>query len=395
MRINPILMKKGLTFIIYVCMLFTGISCNNQSTKIMTLLNKAETLTEQHPDSAFALLNEIPDAKSLKKPLYYQYFLLQIKAKDKSYQDITSDTLIFNIKEYYAEKNNFEKAAISSFYCGRVLQEQKKYKEALETYIGTEKYLNKSSNDNFKGLLQSSIGTIYYQQLLKDKAIVHFLKAEKYFHRAKNFKNEIVTCNSIGNCLLVEGKTDSAFFYYFKALSVADHYKFKREQASVREGISVAYREIEDWSRAEKFLRDAWPFEADSLGKARMSYNLARVFEQTGQHDSATYYIKKSLEYLSNRKDNYLSANIYKTWSAIEEKEHDFQEALNKYKFYSKNLIAILDENKTNAVLEVQKKYNFQVIETKNKQLLIDRQQIFMFSLALLLILIILIFSFY
>jgi DNA-binding CsgD family transcriptional regulator len=386
-------MGKLLIYIIILCVLFSGISCQNQSQRIRPILQKAETLIDHYPDSALALLNNIPDAKSLKKHLYYRYSLLQLQGKDKCNQDITSDTLIFDIRDFYIHNNDIEKGALSSFYCGRVLQEQGKFEKALETYLGTEKYLTPGISKNLKGLLQSSVGEIYYQQLLNDKAIIHFSQAETYFHQAKNVKNEIIACNSIGNCFLMQGKKDSTFIYYFKALALADNNKFKREQSILREGIGVAYREIKDLVHAEKFFREAWGFAVDSLEKARISYNLARVFVQNNHNDSATYYIQKSLKYLSGEKDVYLSANIYKTWSAFEEKEHDFQEALNMYKIYNKHLASILDQNKNSAVLEVQKKYNFQVIETRNKQLLIDRQRIFLFSLVLLFILIVLIFS--
>ena len=66
-----------------------------RSAKVEPILQNAETLIEEHPDSALVLLNEILEAHKLKKSVYYQYYLLQIQAKYKSYKDITSDTLIY------------------------------------------------------------------------------------------------------------------------------------------------------------------------------------------------------------------------------------------------------------------------------------------------------------
>src|SRR5690606_1065447 len=96
---------------------------------------------------------------------------------------------------------------------------------------------------------------------------------------------------------------------------------------------------------------------------------------QQGNNDSAIYHLQKALTYLPLAPDNSLVANIYRTWSAIEEKEQDFQSALEKFKLYNKHLAQIISENKNSAILEIEAKYNFQLIENKNKQLLIERQR--------------------
>ncbi len=387
-------MKKGISILIYLGFLILGISCQNQSVRVEPMLQKAESLVEQHPDSALLILDEITNAQKLKKALYYRYYLVQIQAKDKSYEDITSDTLVFIIQNYYDKKNDYEMAALATFYCGRVRQEQKRYEQALHTYLDGEKYLLKSSNNNLKGLFQSAIGQVYYKQFLKDEAIAHFKLAESFFHQAGNHKNEIISNNFIGNCLLMQKKTDSAFVYYFKALAIADKQQIKSQQAEIRQNLGVAYRELKDWGQAETFFKEAMKFSSDSLNKARLFSNLARLFELKGKNDSAIYHLQKALTYLPREQHNSLAANIYKTWSAIEEKTMDFENALEKYKLYNKHLAQIISENKNSAILEIEAKYNFQLIENKNKQLLIERQKILILSLSLLLVLVVLILLF-
>lgn len=388
-------MKKGISILIYLGFLILSISCLNQAERVVPILQKAETLVEQYPDSALVLLNGIPEAHKLKKALYYQYYLLQIQAKDKSYKDITSDTLIFNIQKYYHNKNNIEKAALASFYCGRVSQEQKNYEKALQTYLGAEKYLSNIKNENLKGLFQSSIGQVYYKQLLHEKAAVHYKLAKGYFQQAENYKNEIIVSNLIGNCLLMQEKKDSAFLYYYEALALADEHEYKSQQAKTRVGLGVAYREIGKWEQSETFFREAWPFSNDSLHMARLSANLARLFELQGKNDSAIYHLQKALSYLPQEQNNSLATNIYKTWSAIEEKAQDFQSALEKYKLYSDYLALIFDENRNRDVIEVEKKYNYQLVQNRNKQLLIERQRILLLSSGLLLVFLVFIFFIY
>ncbi len=375
-------------------LLFTGISCTMQSAKVEPILQKLEILVEQYPDSALVLLNEIPEAHKLKKSVYYQYYLLLIQAKDKSYKDITSDTLIFTVRDYYSNKKEIEKAALSSFYCGRVYQEQKNYEKALQQFLAAEKYLEQSNNFNLKGLCQSGIGEIYYKQLFKEKAVTRYKLAKGYFHQAENHKNEISVGNMIGNCLLMLEKTDSAFTYYNEALSLAKKYEYSSLHTSILMGIGVAYKETGNWDQTEIYYKKAMEFITDSISNAKLAINFARLFEQQGKNDSAIVYLQKALNYLPHEQNNSTATAIYKTWSAIEENDSNYKNALDKYRLYNKHLAQIISDNRNSAVLEIEAKYNFQLFENKNKQLLIERQRFLLLSLGILLILVVLILLF-
>jgi hypothetical protein len=102
-------------------------------------------------------------------------------------------------------------------------------------------------------------------------------------------------------------------------------------------------------------------------------------------------YLQNAVTYLPNEPDNYTAANIYDMWATIEERRGNYKEALNKYKLYNDHIIEIVSDNKSGAVLDIEAKYNFQLIENQNKQLLIDKQRILLLSLTLLLVLALLI----
>ncbi|WP_340112989.1 tetratricopeptide repeat protein [Maribellus mangrovi] len=379
--------KRLITIFIYTCILFLGVSCRFQDKKVKPVLESAEALLETHPDSALVILSEIANPKSLQKSLYYEYFLVQIQAKYKCDKDITSDTLIFTIRDYYQIRNNPDEIALATFYGGRVYQEQKKIEKALLQYLDTEQILKQSTNYNLKGLCHSAIGYVYYKQHLVSETIEHYRIAEEYFGQAKNYKNQASSNKFIGNCLLKAEKIDSAFIYYKKGLDIADKYEIRNQQVEIRQSLSVAYREIKDWQQATYFAKEAIEFSTDSLNRAKLAANLGRVYGLQKDSDSAIYYLQHALDYMPRELNNYLAANIYKTWSAIEENENNYKEALNNYKFYSNHLAQIITANKNAAMLEIEEKYNFQLIENQNKQLLIDRQRILLIALVLFLIL--------
>lgn len=176
-------------------------SCQKQ--KLEPILEMAESIMEQDPDSALVILDAVTHAHRQKKELYYKYQLVKIEAKYKCYKDISTDTLIFTIRDYYLNKNNTAKTALAAYYSGRVYQEQKDYENALIQFFDANKYLEQSSNLNLKGLCHNAIGDIYNKQHLNKKAVNYYKQGKDYFHHAENFKNEIITCKLIGNCLLI------------------------------------------------------------------------------------------------------------------------------------------------------------------------------------------------
>lgn len=204
-------MKWRIIISIYLSLLILGVSCQHQAKKIDPILRQAESLLESQPESALMILEEIPNPQSLKKSLYYEYYLLQIQAKYKSHNDITADTLIFTIRDYYSNKKNIEKTALATFYSGRVFQERKDYKKALQQFFNTRQILEHSDNLNLKGLCQNAIGDIYSEQHLKEKATIEYKQSKEYFHQAKEFKNEIITCKLRRNTIfnLLKTKTSS------------------------------------------------------------------------------------------------------------------------------------------------------------------------------------------
>ncbi|MBN2776744.1 MAG: tetratricopeptide repeat protein [Bacteroidales bacterium] len=381
---------------LFVLMLLISVlitSC--QKRKIEPILQQATDIMEEHPDSALAILEAVHNPESFSKSLYYEYSLLQIQAKVKSKKNIFADTLIFDVRDYYKSRGDIENTAIATLYCGKVLQAKNLQDEAIDEYLIGLNYFEGINDNNLKGLYHSSIARVYYNNSLKEKAIKHYKLASQYFHKAVNYKNQISAINYIGNCFLIKGKVDSAFVYYNEAITLADKHKIELLQAALRQGIGVAYREIGEWEKAETSIRNALEYSIDSVNQARLYSELARIFDLQGQKDSAIYYLPKAIGYLPKEKENNLAAHIYKTWTTIEEKDQNYQKALDKYKLYNKHLAQIIDDNKNVAILEIEGKYNFQLLENQNKQLLIERQRILIILILLLLVLSVLVFVLY
>jgi tetratricopeptide (TPR) repeat protein len=370
--------------------LFLSISlffaCSRQTGDVEKIFNEVETILEQQPDSALNLLYSIVSPNNLNESRLNKYNLLLVQAKDKTYKDISRDTLIFQVKDYYERKNDIENLTLASLYCGRVYQEQKDYKKAMEAYLKAETLSKEMANHNLKGLIESYMGYTYYESRSYNEAIDRFNKALEYFsHLQGNYKREIHTTNIIGSCYLIKHESDSAFKFYNKALHLAETHKDTIEQVRVRQNIGVAYRNDGNLSLAKDYLQSALvlvpDYDLDLL--ATVQLNLARTYKAQNQKDSADYYINFALHYFKENNNITALSNAYNLLSKMEESNGNLTKSLEYCRKYAEYLIDIFNENGKHNLMEIDRKYKFSLLQNEKNRLLIERQWIIMSTLGL------------
>jgi len=331
------------------------------------------------------LLNAVLFPEELSKNLFNRYHLLLIQAKDKSYRDITSDTIIFAVKDYYLGKKDIPNAALAAFYCGRVRQDRGEQKQAFEEFLKSDEYGEKSNNTKLRGLAQSHIGEVLMRELLETEAIEHLKTAARCFRETEDVKNEIVSYQQIGNACLMNSLNDSAFYYYNKGLRLAEQNNDSLQTAKINQNLGVACREIGSYQQANEYFRKATEFASDSDDIIKLYLNLSKTFYDQGLLDSAEVYVNKSVSLLSNTNDIFVAANIFKTLSEIAENRSDFRQALEYHKKYDENLEMIVDENKNKEILELKQANTYERLRNENYQMKIRNQQLYIsFSIVFL-----------
>jgi tetratricopeptide (TPR) repeat protein len=344
-------------------------SCLEQN-KTELLLDKAGSIVEQYPDSALSLLATILFPEDLSKSRYNKYLLLQIQAKAKSDRDISADTAIFGVKDYYLKKKDFPHAALAAFYCACLYHEQNEIEKAASAYLEAEKYAGYTNDDSLNGLIHSNHAILLYEQFLTSEAIEEGKVAVARCDKAQNYRNEINALLLIGNCFLMKGESDSAFYYYNKSLALAVEHKMAEEQLSIKQNTGIAYQETGDYVNAKKSLYEALAFSIkDDAVKATVLLNLATVCKLENKLDSAKFYIEQSLSLQTE--DPALLQATYLLLSEMEEEGGNPGKALQHYKKYNELIEKIIDDNRNKALLELQRKYDFETLKnTHNKQVI-------------------------
>jgi len=364
------------------CSVLIFLACNNQARKTDAILKKAESVMDDRPQDALALLDSISNTKNMDAAQNNLYNLLMVQAKDKNYKDIKGDTAIFRVKEYYINNNTIDKGALASFYAGRVLREMGDHENAMLAFLDAETHSKELDDENLKGMIQFQIGALYYKDMSNNQAaIARYRDAERIFRTIGNYKSEIASLNMLGGCFLINNENDSAFYYYDKGIELANKYNDVVEQMNIRQNMGIAFLNVKDMENAKQYLNLALQYASDKSKQAQVYLNLARVFIAESERDSAIYYTNKSLELINHEKNNSLSLTAHNLLTAIEYGNGDYEKALEYCMEYIKILKSHFKDREDQRLLEIQNKYDYEQIQNINNQLTIEKQWILLIGL--------------
>ena len=373
------MLKIRIYCVFTVCFLiFTACDWNDK--KVEAMLDRAEILADQYPDSALILLDSVEYPRSLDEKLYNRYMLLRAYAGDKTVLDST----IFHVKTHYEKNRDMKNAAMASFYCGRTHHLKKDLEKATQAYLDAEKYAQSIEDNNLKGRIQHYIGDLNLDKLLKDDAIQRYNQAGVYFNLAGKYRSAMSTYHRLGTCYLLKNNPDSALFNYEKALEIAQLAGDSVSQGVMLQGLGVIYKYTGDWNQARECYHKSFSYFSGKENKARAYLDMAGTFNKEGK-DSVEYYIDKAFELIGEEGNPLLEMQAFLILSEAEEKNGNYEQALSYYKDYTEQVNKEYQNKESKEILDIQRKYNFELIKNENNRLTIQTQATFLIVLGLLL----------
>ena len=148
--IKSIFRKVLIEFIFSIFLFFLLLAVGCRQRTVMPLLEKAESLMNNSPDSSQLLLESIESPEELPIEEYATWCLLVTQARDKNYVEHTSDSIIDIAVRYFEQKKDSLHYAKALYYKGRIYQDLKKIEEATKLFISS---LNIGENINDYSLL--------------------------------------------------------------------------------------------------------------------------------------------------------------------------------------------------------------------------------------------------
>ncbi|TFU93070.1 hypothetical protein E4T81_08890 [Barnesiella sp. WM24] len=146
-------------------------------------LDRAETLMEEHPDSALAMLDTLQPPTSAEENA--RYALLYSQALDKNYIDIADDSLILIAVNHYEKSGDIYRLMLSHYYHARVLYNKESFPRSLLVHHKSLRYAEQLGNYFWCGRNADQIFGIYEMFYHCSDALNYAKLAFDYFNKSE------------------------------------------------------------------------------------------------------------------------------------------------------------------------------------------------------------------
>ena len=355
---------RKLLFIILTVLLLAACTNSAHNTQHLALI-KADSLCSVMPDSAISLLQQMEqEMQQADKATKMYYQLLCIKASDKAYIIHTSDSLIQEVLQYYIRKNDRHHLPEAYYYAGRVCRDLGDAPQALDYFQKAIETLPNKGEYELKSRIYSQMGTLFLYQDVYEEAI----KANRQSLQCSLFLNDtigiIYSLRDIGTTFTAFHQADSALHYYNQAYELAVSIKDKDMQGIVLRTMTSLYLQLGDIELAQTTLQKTLNYHTEASNLAIISLS-AKLQQQIGNMDSATYYYQQLLE----TGDLFDCYDAHKGLAYIAQEKGNIQSALQHIEKYQLCHDSIIDYINSENIQKMQSLYNYQLREKENNRL--------------------------
>ena len=312
-------------------------------------------------DSALAVLADVC-RDSLNEHNRYYYDLMSIKARDKAYLDITTDTTITDIIVYFERRGSENELGEAYYYGGRVSREQGDAPQALDYYQKALDVLTSSEHMYRKGKIASQMGQIFLELYMFEQAKPKFQEAIAYQTECEDSVGLMYNYRNLGELNQRIELYDSVLPYYNKSLKIASNLvPFGRSELEISLGIIEFYIKQKNYEEAiklyikikpylEKYNFDYIWIVSTKVHLCAKDYDNAIAYSQKLLKEGSIYskkFASNALRYIYKNKNNNKEYNIYT-------------------EFYGKSLDSIQQISSKEAIIHQNSFYNYTIKEKEN-----------------------------
>ena len=297
-------MTKTPTIQTLLLLLLALLTACNDPKPVTDALHRAETLMNEYPDSALAVLNTLsPDAMG-KNRTRAHYALLYTQVQDKNYIDETNDSLITVATDYYRHTDDVRRKFLSHYYKGRVLANAGNYLDATTCYMEAEQLADAVGDDYLVGLLYAELGRIYRLYYDYPKSLEAHQKAAECYERAGKIRHRnYMWLNLSDVCRNMEQYEDSERFLRM-ALESAQQESSKSLVKLCLGSLVMQYVEQNRMSVAKELFNELEPLIDEDYGSAYFMEQIAKIRLSEKDYLRAKQSIEKGWKRAENRIDS-------------------------------------------------------------------------------------------
>ena len=331
-------------------------------------------------DECNYMINTLQQAESI-----YQY------PDGERFESEESDSLhilpkLMEAASFFANRNDNDKAAVASLYCGYAQLEKDDKASAMLLFKNAEHYASMSGDSLTIARAQFNIAKLLFYEKTYNSLLEIADSANKNF--GNHYAELAFLDNLTASSYIMQKDCSNAHYYLDKALVNAKKGQSARAIRKVLNNYSVFYREQGEYDDAIDCLLQMKDFITDSTQLTMYNLNIGIIYVYTDQYDSAAYYIHKALDIAEvHRVKPETKVAIYFYLYYISKKQGNYQQSLEYHETHESLQYQIQKENETKNLYRIQQQYDYEVLQNTLNQKIINRQRIILIiSLLLLLI---------
>src|SRR5574344_59022 len=357
--------------VILVCVIM--ISCERSERMLPDLL-AADSIMDDCPDSAYAILSKIKNADKLKDGDKALYFLLNTQAKWKTYQDVVHDDTLLDFSiDYFSNHGDMDRLAKSYYYKGVVCQEQNHDMEALRLLLQASEIIKQTRNLHYAILIYSYIGNLYSNGNMDDEAFLYNTIAYHYAVKDKDTLSIVNQLMNLNGYYLSKDK-------YIKMLSNAMYAlrlmrkcpSVKKVAVSVYGDMALAYYHLKMYDKALQYNDSSMKYSKDSVDICITHSLYGSIFLEMGKYDLAERHLAECKKGKELQDSIVYAEGMYKI--AIHRK--DFANTVKYGSEYANLYINTYDNDKRYQFVRLQKEYDDAIKDRDLNQAKIDNMQL-------------------
>ncbi len=255
-------------FPVWVVLCLTCVICAC-SRNVDPRLQTAESIMEQHPDSALMILAAIDTAQLSHSEDMALYGLLYTQAMDKNHLDPTDDFLIDRSVDYYGEHNDKDRLLKSTYFLGRTQYLKHRYSSAIVNFYKSLRLAEEMGDDYWAGMSCRGIADIYNKTFNTSDEVIFAKKELEYIQKSRRQPYINYSLNDLGMSLYSNGQIDSVFMISQQigdsAKKYNDAYLFNEAMKMRGLGMISKQKYIEAYDIFNKICVSPYVTEKDSL----------------------------------------------------------------------------------------------------------------------------------
>lgn len=329
---RKIISKYRLLYVL-VMVLFTGIifSCSENS-ELEKQFASAESLMNNHPDSALAVLRKINRSSLSSDKMKAKYALLMSQALDKNYIDTTSFDILQPAIDYFLKEGTADEKLRTYYYQGRIYQNRENNDSAMQSFMRGREFCGQASDTMTMANLLVAQGTILYTTYKFDDFIKVNLEAAELYRESGRPDYEILSLANVLDGSIQNGDKNLAD----SIMSIA-HSKvnINPEYASAISPYVLLYAIT--FGKREEIVDVLNYYNSGDTIEDMTKIDIAQAYSKMGD----AYNAKRFIDLIDSSSDVRHSLKYYAVISDILEQNGDYADALEAYRNFSTTIDSI------------------------------------------------------